>query len=108
MEFKQVKNVHLKRGLNKTKILGNNKPKYGELVWLGERGSLRVLASLAPLLEEPHTLAAAVGAPQVAATRAVVATVAGAVVTVAPPPHTRSSININARSTSEKSEKLRT
>lgn len=78
------------------------------MVWQGERGSLGASVSLAPLLEEPHALAAAVGAPQVAAARAVVATVAGAVVTVTPPPHTRSSININARSTSEKSEKLRT
>lgn len=57
-------------------------------VKLGAAGGGCGAGLLAPLLEEPHALAAAVGAPQVAAAARVVAAVVGAVVAVAAPPHT--------------------
>lgn len=57
---------------------------------------------LAPLLEEGLALTAAVGAPQVAATRAVVAAVLGSVVTVPVTPYTRSSVKVDQRGTPAK------
>lgn len=57
---------------------------------------------LAPLLEEGLALTAAVGAPQVAATRAVVAAVLGAVITVPVTPYTRSSVKVDQRGTPAK------
>lgn len=54
-----------------------------------------------PLLEEAHALAAAVGAPEVAAAGRGVAAVAGTVVTVAAPPDTGTPENVDQRRTSE-------
>lgn len=65
-----------------------------------DRGS--VSADLAPLLEEPGPVAAAVGAPQVAAARRAEAAVVPPVIAAAAAPDARSSGNINQRRTSEK------
>lgn len=52
---------------------------------------------LPPLLKQTLALTPAVGAPEVAATGAVVAAVVGAMVAVAAAPHTRSSVKVDQR-----------
>jgi hypothetical protein len=56
----------------------------------------------APFLEQSLALTPAVGAPQVATTGAVVATVVGAVVAVAATSHARSSVKVDQRGTPAK------
>lgn len=68
-------------------------------MWSG-RPARRVVGPgvlLAPLLEEPHALAAAVGSPQVAAAARVVAAVIGTVVAVASSPNARPPEDIDQR-----------
>lgn len=75
------------------------------IVWRAEKSVAEVSVSeggqrgllLAPLLEQAHALAAAVGAPQVAAAARVVAAVVGPVVAVAAAPDARPPVYIEIR-----------
>lgn len=55
----------------------------------------------APLLEEPHALAATIGAPKVASTRRRMTTVPWSVVAIAATPNTRTPENVDQRRSSE-------
>lgn len=69
--------------------------------WSPLQGSRMLAAGLPPLLEEPHALAAAVGAPEVAPARGGMAAVARPMVAVASSLHTGAPENVDQRRSSE-------
>ncbi len=62
---------------------------------------MQVSYSLAPLLEDSHSLTLTVGAPEVAATGSTAATVVRSMVTATPAPNAGASVNIDHRRASK-------